>query len=80
MGSWGSRATGELPLRQLVCPKGAGHCDPAILISGQVPEWRNTSKRGAEAHEQEAGGCRCPRHDMEERPRSEAPRARDPRS
>ena len=29
--------------------------------------------------EQEAGGAGTPRHDMEERPRSEAPRARDPR-
>ena len=45
MGSWGSRALGELPWRQLACPKGEGHCDPAILISVQVPEWGNTSSR-----------------------------------
>lgn len=36
---------GELPWRQLACPKGEGHCDPAILISVQVPEWGNTSSR-----------------------------------
>lgn len=44
--------------------------------SGETPQRRGWGG-GTKAHKQEAGGAGAPRHDTEERPRSEAPRAKD---